>query len=140
LWLGASLIPMYFAQGLWTACISGIFVGVGIAGVTANLDMINSELIEDDAVRSGQRREATYFASISFVTRLSGLVRSGVFFLLLLFFGFESGDNPGDMPATAIRYMISVFPVVLMGVSFLVSCFVKFTSPAGRKDAASINT
>ncbi|HML49639.1 MAG TPA: MFS transporter, partial [Clostridia bacterium] len=62
--------------------------------------------------------------------------RSGVFFLLLLFFGFESGDNPGDRPATAIRCMISAFPAVLMGVSFLVSCFVKFASPTGRKDAA----
>lgn len=131
LWLGISIIPLYFAGSIAVACIAGALVGIGIAGVTANLDMVNSELIEDDAVRSGQRREATYFSTISFVTRLSGLIRSGVFLLLFFFFGFESGENPGPNPGTATRFMMAAFPVVLMGCSFAASCFVKFAS---RKD------
>jgi GPH family glycoside/pentoside/hexuronide:cation symporter len=131
LWLCFSLIPLYFAEDIVFACIAGIFTGIGIAGVTANLDMINSELIEDDAARHGVRREATFFAGISFVTRLSGLVRSGVFMLIFVLFGFESGENPGSRPGTAARFMMILFPAALMLLSFGASLLVRFT-PGNR--------
>jgi len=94
--------------------------------------MINSELIEEDATRNNVRREATFFASISFVTRLSGLVRSGVFMLLFLIFAFESGDNPGNTPGLATRYMMVVFPAVLMLFSFTASMFTRFKASAQK--------
>lgn len=119
LWLGLSLVPMFFVQSLLWACLCGVFIGIGIAGVTANLDMINSNLIETDAAESGVRREATFFAGISFVTRLSGLIRSGVFLLLFYLFGFDSGDNPGNNPDIAARYMMIIFPIILMACSLL---------------------
>ena len=125
-WLGLSLVPMYFISSLIPACICGVLVGIGISGVIANLDMINSALIEDDAARYGVRREATFFAGISFITRLSSLTRSGVFLLLFAWFGFESGDNPGSIPGTAAKWMMIVFPVILMVFSFTISLLVKF--------------
>lgn len=129
---------MYFATSLIPACIGGIFVGIGIAGVTANLDMVNSTLIEADAARYGVRREATFFAGISFVTRLSSLVRSGVFLMLAYFFGFESGDNPGPTPDVAARYMMIVFPIILMALSVGASLLVRFKKPADTSDAKTI--
>ena len=126
LWLGLALVPMYFAHSILFACIAGAFVGIGIAGVTANLDMVNSELIEEDAAKHGVRREATYFSGISFVTRLSGLVRSGVLLLLTVLFGFQSAELPGDMPGMASRFMMVVFPAALMALSFLASLLVRF--------------
>ena len=52
---------------------------------------VNSELIEDDAVRSGQRREATYFASISFVYQTLRPGAQRRILLALAALGFESG-------------------------------------------------
>jgi GPH family glycoside/pentoside/hexuronide:cation symporter len=130
LWLCLSLLPLYFAGTIVFACAAGIFIGIGIAGITANLDMVNSELIEDDAARHGVRREATFFAGISFITRLSGLVRSGVFMLIFVLFGFESGENPGGQPGTAARFMMILFPAALMVFSFGISLLVRFTRPA----------
>lgn len=130
LWLGLALVPMLFADGIVFASIAGMFVGIGVAGVTANLDMINSELIEDDARRYGIRREATYFSGISFVTRLSGLVRSGVLLLIFVLFQFESADNPGSQPGRAALFMMVVFPIILMALSFGASLLVRF-----KKDA-----
>jgi GPH family glycoside/pentoside/hexuronide:cation symporter len=134
LWLGLSLGVMYFAGGLAFASAAGVLVGIGIAGVTANIDMVNSELIEEDARKHGGRREATYFAAISFVTRLSGLIKSGVFQLLILIFAFHSGDDPGTRPGEAARFMMVVFPFFLMMVSFLVSQFVRISSVSGEKE------
>ncbi|MDR1599302.1 MAG: MFS transporter [Oscillospiraceae bacterium] len=131
IWLGLSLVPMYFARSLVPACVVGAFVGVGIAGVTANLDMINSELIEADARKHGVRREATFFAGISFVTRVSSLARTGVFFMLSAIFGFVSGSNPGANPAMASRYMMVVFPICLMAFSVAASMFARFDGERG---------
>lgn len=128
-WLGVSMIPLFFANSLIPACIAGMFVGIGIAGVTANLDMINSELIENDAARSGLRREASFFASISFITRLSSLVRSGVFFLLFFLFAYESSTNPGPTPGLSSRFLTVVFPVILMVFSLISSFLVKLEKP-----------
>lgn len=125
-WLGLSLVPMYFVNSLIPACICGVLIGVGVSGVIANLDMVNSELIEDDAARYGVRREATFFAGISFITRLSSLTRSAVFLLLFAWFGFESGENPGLVPGVAAKWMMIVFPVFLMIISFCTSLLVKF--------------
>jgi GPH family glycoside/pentoside/hexuronide:cation symporter len=134
-WLGLSLVPMFFANSLVPACLAGTLIGIGIAGVTANLDMINSELIEDDAARNGLRREASFFASISFVTRLSGLIRSGVFFLLFFLFAFESSENPGPMPGTAARFMMIVFPIFLLALSVAASFFVRFKPAQVAQDS-----
>ena len=125
-WLCLSLVPMYFIHALLPACLCGVLVGIGIAGVTANLDMVNSKLIEDDARRNGLRREATFFAGISFITRLSSLTRSGVFMLMFALFAFESGDRPGPMPGMAARFMMILFPIGLMALSVLCSLFVRF--------------
>jgi GPH family glycoside/pentoside/hexuronide:cation symporter len=130
LWLFLALIPFYFAGHIAVACALGVFIGIGIAGITANLDMINSELIEDDAARYGLRREATFFAGISFITRLSGLVRSGVFMLLFVLFGFESAENPGLRPADAARFMMIIFPALLMAFSAAASLLVRFKKRA----------
>ena len=132
-WLGISLMPLYFVDSLLIACIFGVFVGIGVSGVIANLDMINSTLIEDDAARYGVRREATFFAGISFITRLSSLTKSGVFLLMFAWFGFENGDNPGTMPGTAARWMMIVIPVILMALSFGISLLVKFRKPEDTK-------
>lgn len=133
LWLCLSMIPLYFTNSLLFACLGGVLVGIGIAGVTANLDMVNSRLIEEDAQKHGVRREATFFAAISFITRLSSLTRSGVFLLLFFFFGFQSGDNPGSMPGTAARFMMIVFPILLMVCSVIASLLAKFMVPKQNK-------
>ncbi len=134
-WLGLSLVPMYFIHSLLPACLCGVLVGIGIAGVTANLDMVNSTLIEDDARRNGVRREATFFAGISFISRLSSLTRSGVYMLVYVLFGFESGDNPGTMPGTAARFMMIVFPIALMALSFLFSLLVRLKTAGAPAEA-----
>ena len=134
-WLGLSLVPMYFIHSLLPACLCGVLVGIGIAGVTANLDMVNSTLIEDDARRNGVRREATFFAGISFISRLSSLTRSGVYMLGYVRCGFESGDNPGTMPGTAARFMMIVFPIALMALSFLFSLLVRLKTAGAPAEA-----
>lgn len=126
--LGLSFIPMFFVNTLITAMIAGAFIGIGIAGVTACLDLINALVIDEDSARSGLRREGIYHSAINFIIRLSGLIRSLVFYLVFIFFGFSSSEVPGDNPALAVRTMMAVFPFILMIISSAFSLLVNFRS------------
>ena len=126
--LGVSVVPLFFVKSLVGAMAFGAFVGVGISGVTANIDLINAKIIDADAAKSGLRREGIYISAISFLIRFSGFVRSLIFLVITLAFGFVDGSQPGDNPGMAARFMFSVFPVVLMTISWLISRLVKFDS------------
>lgn len=128
MFLGLSFIPMFFVNTLITAMIAGAFIGIGIAGVTACLDLINALVIDEDSARSGLRREGIYHSAINFIIRLSGLIRSLVFYLVFIFFGFSSSEVPGDNPALAVRTMMAVFPFILMIISSAFSLLVNFRS------------
>lgn len=122
---GLSFVPMMFVQSLLAAVLAGVVVGAGIAGVTATLDLINARIIDEDARVSGLRREGIYQSAISFVIRFSGLIRSLVFVMITVFFGFVNDANPGPHPDVASRWMFAVFPFILMVFSFVTSLFVK---------------
>lgn len=119
---------MFFANSLVLAMVFGAFIGIGVAGVTANIDLINAKIIDEDAAASGLRREGIYQSTISFLIRFSGLIQSFVLLLIASIFGFVNKDNPGPQPGIAAKYMLIVFPVVLMALSFIASRFVKFGS------------
>lgn len=124
--LGLSVIPMFFTATLYTSMAFGVLIGIGIAGVTANIDLINARIIDEDAAVSGLRREGIYISAISFIIRFSGFTRSLIFLIITLAFGFVDSTNPGTHPDMAARFMFSVFPVLLMAISYAISRFVKF--------------
>ncbi len=132
--LGLSVVPMFFAASLTSAMIFGAFVGIGVAGVTANIDLINAKIIDEDAAASGLRREGIYTSAISFVIRFSGFARSLIFLLITLIFGFVDSTNTGSNPGMAARFMFSVFPILLMAISYSISRFVKFHSDGSGKE------
>jgi GPH family glycoside/pentoside/hexuronide:cation symporter len=133
--LGVSVIPLFFSATLVTSMVLGAFVGIGISGVTANIDLINAKIIDEDAAASGLRREGIYISAISFVIRFSGFAKSLIFLLITLFFGFVDSTNTGSNPGMAARFMFSVFPVLLMTISFMISRFVRFEADKGLKTA-----
>jgi GPH family glycoside/pentoside/hexuronide:cation symporter len=67
------------------------------------------------------------------MNRLSGLFTSAAFYMLFIFFGFESGDNPGPQPGNAARFLLTVFPFVLMLISLAFSFFINFKDRDAHK-------
>lgn len=126
IFLGIAVIPTFFVDTLVSSMIAGAFIGIGIAGVTANIDLIYAKVIDADAEISNLRREGIYFSGFQFIIHFSGLAKSLVLLLVTLIFGFVDGNNPGEHPDLAARFMMSVFPAILMAVSFILSFFVKF--------------
>lgn len=124
--LAIAFIPLFFANSLLTAMITAALVGFGFAGVITTMDLINAKIMDEDTQKHNVRREGIISNALGFMNRLSGLFTSAGFLLVFLLFGFESGDNPGAHPDDAARFLLTVFPMVLMVISFGFSFLISF--------------
>jgi len=124
--LAVAYIPLFFANSLLTAILSASLVGFGFAGVITTMDLIGARVMDEDTQKYNVRREGIISSALGFMNRLSGLFTSAAFYALFIFFGFESGDNPGPQPGNAARFLLTVFPFVLMLISLAFSFFIDF--------------
>lgn len=124
--LAAAFVPLYFANSLLTSIVGSVLVGFGFAGVIATMDLIGARIMDEDTQRHNLRREGIISNALGFMNRLNGLFTSAAFFLVFKLFGFESGLNPGSQPDNAARFLLTVFPLVCMIISFGFSFFIDF--------------
>lgn len=128
---GLSVIPLWFGHNLVSGVAAGIAVGFGLAGFLVTPAMVGGSIIDEDAERTGRRREGIYTAVSGFITRSSGLISALAFFVIGLIFGYESGENPGSNPEAAFRVLISVVPLCLLVLAFAISFATKIDFKAG---------
>ncbi|MCJ7695340.1 MAG: MFS transporter [Anaerolineaceae bacterium] len=130
--LAVAFIPLYFANSFLLAFIFSALVGFGFAGVITTMDLIGAKIMDEDTRKYNLRREGIYSNAMGFMNRLSGLFVSLAFLLLTRFFGFESGDNPGPQPGNAARFLMTVFPFIMMLISIVFSFFINFEDKLGK--------
>ena len=138
--LAVAFIPLYFANTFLLALIFSALVGFGFAGVITTMDLIGAKIMDEDTRKYNLRREGIYSNAMGFMNRLSGLFVSLAFVLLTRFFGFESGDNPGTQPGNAARFLMTVFPFIMMLISIAFSFFIKFDDKPGARQPDIIET
>ncbi len=124
--LAVAFIPLFFASSLWTALAAAALVGFGFAGVITTMDLIGAKIMDEDTQKHGLRREGIISNAMGFMNRLNGLFTSAAFGLVYMLFGFQSGQVPGPQPHNAARFLLTVFPLVLMLISFGFSFFIDF--------------
>jgi len=132
-----SVLPLWFAQGLGGGIAAGIVAGFGLAGFLVTPALVGGQIIDRDARATGRRREGMYTAVAGFITRSSGLLAVAAFWLVGMWFGYESGKKPGDNPESAFKYLISLIPFCLLVIAFVLSFFLKSnlgTGDSGEND------
>lgn len=122
-----SVIPLWFGYDLVSGVAAGIVVGFGLAGFLVTPAIVGGKIIDEDAEKTGLRREGIYTAVSGFITRSSGLISALAFFVVGMIFGYQDGDNPGSDPEATFRYLISVVPLCLLVISVAISFANKFT-------------
>jgi len=124
--LAVMFIPLYFANSLVTGVIFSALVGFGFAGVITTMDLVGAKIIDEDTKKHALRREGIIANALGFMNRLNGLFTSAAFFLVYKLFAYESGSNPGPQPDQAARFLLTVFPPILMVISLAFSFFIDF--------------
>lgn len=134
--LALAFVPLYFANSLPTAIIGSVLVGFGFSGVITTMDLIGAKVMDEDTQKHNQRREGIISNALGFMNRLNGLFTSAAFTLVFVLYGFESGNNPGIQPQNAARFLLTMFPFVMMVISFVFSFFINFAKTEKAPEVA----
>ena len=124
--LAISFIPLYFANSLVTAILGSVLIGFGFAGAITTNDLIGAKIMDEDTRKYKLRREGIISNAMGFMNRLNSLFTAAALLLVNKMFGFVSGNEPGPNPDMASRFLLSVFPAILVLIAFAFSWFIDF--------------
>jgi GPH family glycoside/pentoside/hexuronide:cation symporter len=119
-----ALFPLFFIQTLGGALCAAFLIGIGLSGFILVADILLSDVIDEDEVATGTRREGLYFGASAFITRFAialEAVSMGVVFTM-------SGYNPYVYTQTrdfvgGLRFLIAALPMVALVFAFVLIWF-----------------
>lgn len=124
--MAVAFIPLFFVNSLFPTIAIAAVVGVGVAACLTTMDCIGAKIVDDDYRKHGIKREGIINSLMGVMNRLNGLYTSLAFYVASEYFGFISGDEPGDNPAMAARVLLCLFPAVAMIIASVITFFLKF--------------
>ncbi|WP_262380179.1 MFS transporter [Nonomuraea sp. PA05] len=141
--LAVSFAALFFATDLLTAIAAGVLVGAGWSGMLATNDLIVARVLDADATRNGEHREGLFLSAFGFFSRLNGIVTGLALTSLGVFFGYNSGDDPGGDPGLAFRVYLCAYPFVLTAIgavaAWLISVPVETPPEAVEPDGTAVD-
>ncbi|QDE36000.1 MFS transporter [Microbacterium foliorum] len=120
---GIAMLGYMLPSTVLAAALVGVVVGVGVGGLLQLLEVVLAQIIDEDATRTGHRREGAYFGVNGFVVRGSVVLQAVVAAAVLTASGFDAslGDAQPDAVDGGIRVMVAVVPLVFAALAWL--CF-----------------
>ncbi|MGN0467705.1 MAG: MFS transporter [Acutalibacteraceae bacterium] len=124
--IAVGMVPLFFVKTLYAAIAVVVIFGFGMAGVQASMDLVSAKILDEDAKKYGVNREGMYSSLLGFLNKTSGLFVSLGYLLVDNIYGFKSGDNPGNAPDQASKFLMVVFPAILVVIGLLLSFTLNF--------------
>ncbi len=116
-----TMIPLLFISDVISGFIVFALMGIGLAGSLMVIDIIIGQIVDEDEVDTGSRREASYYGVNALLLRLSTV-------LVFLAIGpvFIIGDwqvyDPNNITSEIIfglRALIAIFPIIALTIGIL---------------------
>lgn len=117
-------LPLIAVNDLTSMAIALAVLGLAVGGTALGPDMLFAEVVDDDYVRTGQRREGMYRGILGFIFRFPPALAGLVLGEWLALAGFDSDLAASAQPeavVTAIRGFATVLPLlaVVLGTALL---------------------
>ena len=129
------VLPLYFTSSLATAVPLLVVLGFATGGVQATMDLVSARILDEDTQKYGLRREGIYSSLLGVMNKLYGLFVSAGYFIVDKLYGFVDGNEPGPRPDDASRFLMVLFPALLLFVGFLFSFWLKFKDDGSKQPA-----
>ncbi|MBT9148480.1 MAG: putative symporter YjmB [Syntrophomonadaceae bacterium] len=131
------LLPILVIGELGQAIVMMAFLGVALSGTTLVRDIALSDVIDEDEINTGLRREGIYFGAYTFIDRFALVLVAGATALVFGLSGYITGVDPPYQPPTValgIRLGMTMLPLVALAV-FL---FAMKHYPLGREEVVEL--
>jgi GPH family glycoside/pentoside/hexuronide:cation symporter len=120
--------PMLFINFYFEAIIVVIFMGIGFGGMLYFIWYIVADVIDDDELKTGVRREGIFFGIANFFMRLSMILSILVVGTVFIQTGWDNYiPNPDIDVKLGLRFLFVIVPGIALGVSLICLYFFPFT-------------
>jgi GPH family glycoside/pentoside/hexuronide:cation symporter len=126
--MALSAIILGIASNLVLGAIGAAVVGASMGGIKVCHQLIVANFVDRNLERTGHRREGIYYSLWRVMGKFSKILESLALVLLSLLFGYVNGENPGPHPENAFRFLMSVIPLVLTIIAWLIASRLSFES------------
>jgi GPH family glycoside/pentoside/hexuronide:cation symporter len=121
-----STLPIMLFQQYELAIVFSLFVGVGFGGMLYFIYLIIADIIDEDELKTGKRREGAYFGVTNFFMRLSMILS-----ILTVGFVFNMTQwevyDPTIDPRIGLLILFILFPGIALGITLLCLYYYPFT-------------
>ncbi len=124
------IVPMGFSPNIIFTYITAVIVGIGLGGLVLIGDVIMTEVVDEDEVKTGHQRAGMYFGMSGFLITLSGLLVSTVFGLMMPAFGY---DTLLDVQPASVELGFRLFLTIPTSIGFLLAIFLLWLYPLHGK-------
>jgi GPH family glycoside/pentoside/hexuronide:cation symporter len=129
------IIPMGFSPNIYFAYTAAVVLGIGLGGLVLLGDVLMTEVIDEDEVKTGHQRAGMYFGMSGFLITLSGLLVSTSFGLIMPTFGY---DTLLDVQPASVDLGFRIFLTVPTSIGFLFAIFLLWLYPLHGKYLSEI--
>lgn len=130
-----SALPLWFVNSIQGAIVAAALIGLAFAGIFLMDNVLISDVIDEDEVKTGQRREGMYFGINGLVVTLSAAIVSVVFGIIAPAYGYDTRlEVQPESVATGFRIFMTGLPFVGCTLAF----FALLTYPLHGKQLAEV--
>jgi len=117
----AAVLPFALVGGLRGAMMTAGLAGAALGGVIVLSDVLISDVIDEDELKTGARREGMYFGVNAFVTRFAIALEAASIGIAFALTGYDPGLllQP-DSFILGLRALLGGFPALGMGAAFAI--------------------
>ena len=118
---GASLLPLMFITNFMQGVIVFFLIGVGLSGSLYIIDLVVADIIDEDEVATGLRREAGYYGVNALILRFSNVLVIVAIGTVLTTSGWEIIEPAlvTDGIRFGLRSLMFIFPVIALIIAIL---------------------
>jgi GPH family glycoside/pentoside/hexuronide:cation symporter len=129
------IVPMGFSPNIYFTYAAAIILGIGLGGLVLMGDVIMTEVVDEDEVKTGHQRAGMYFGMSGLLITLSGLLVSSSFGIIMPAFGY---DTLLDVQPASVNLGFRIFLTVPTTIGFLLAICLLWLYPLHGKYLSSI--
>jgi GPH family glycoside/pentoside/hexuronide:cation symporter len=126
IWI-VTLLPLMFIGDMISGLIVFFLIGIGLSGSLYIIDLVISDIVDEDEVNTGIRREGAYYGANMFLMHLSTVVVFLVIGPVFIISDWEMFDPLNITPEIifGLRSLMAIFP----SIALLIALFVIYKYP-----------
>lgn len=123
-----AILPLLFVSDYITALLIVSATGIGFGGMLYFVYLIIADVIDEDELKTGVRREGTFFGVTNFFMRLAMVFSILSVSLVFVSTGWETyAPDPDFDILLGIRLLMVLFPIIAIAISLVCLYFYPFT-------------